>query len=152
VEDREAEQHRRFAVATFNAAWELMNKNVRTRDEDDEMLATTFASRYHWGKIGGPEQLATADWQVARAASLAGLPELALRFAERALERTEDAGLRDYHIASRYEGLARAHACAGNDAERDRYIARAKEALANISDADDREVIERQLSSVPGYG
>jgi hypothetical protein len=38
-----------------------------------------------------------------------------------------------------------------NDAERDRYIARAKEALANISDADDREVIERQLSSVPGY-
>jgi hypothetical protein len=48
------------------------------------------------------------------------------------------------------EGLARAHDTAGHGAERDSWAAKARELLATLTDAEDRELIEGQLSSIPG--
>jgi hypothetical protein len=141
--------HRRFGAGLFNQTWELIETENRTADEDDEMLAAAFASRLHWGPIGDASNHATGDWQIAHVLSLLGHGELAVRFAEKALRTVESAGIGDYLLASAFEGVARAYAAAGNQAERDRYVQLASQALDQIADPEDRKVIEEQLSTVP---
>ena len=53
-------------------------------------------------------------------------------------------------LASTQEGLARAHAVAGHDDERDRWAADARATLSEVDDVEDRELIESQLDTVPG--
>jgi hypothetical protein len=46
--------------------------------------------------------------------------------------------------------MARAHAVAGHDRERDQWAADARATLAGVDDDEDRELIESQLATVPG--
>lgn len=144
--------HRPHAAALYNRAWELLETADRTPEQDREMIAAAFGSRYHWQLAGGPEQIAVGDWMIANVAARLGLADTALLFARAAVEAAEAHDeFADYVLASCYEGMARAQATAGNDAERDRYIELSKKALQRIEEDDDRQVIEDQLRSVPGY-
>jgi hypothetical protein len=142
--------HRTFAGAAFNRSWELIEMPDRSPADDAELLATVFASRYHWDPIGNDENKAVGDWQIAHAASHLGLAQIALTFSMSALERAQAAaGLSDWLLASCYEGVARAHATAGNVSERDRYIALARSAIDTLADPEDRELIESQINTIP---
>ena len=146
-----SDENRRFAVDTYNAAWELLDSPDRTSAEDDEVLTLAFASRYHWGQAedGGDEQLAIGDWFIGHVAAHLGLSALAVRFSGRALDRVESTGTGGWLLASAYEGMARAHACAGDAEGRQRYTLLAEAALDGIDDPEEREVIEDQLRSIP---
>ena len=146
----DVDARRQEAVAAFNRAWELIDSPQRSNDDDAEMLTSAFVSRYLWDSIGGDEQRAVGDWQIAHVASLLGHSELALSFASRALGRVLRNGWTDWRLASCYEGMARAQASAGNDRERDRWVGLAREALAGIDDEEDRDLIASQLASVGG--
>jgi hypothetical protein len=142
--------HREIAVSTYNAAWDLLDSPDRTLDDDDRLLALAFTSRHHWGEAGGEdEQLAVGDWFIGHVAAHLGLAGVAQRFSQRALDRVEASGLDGWLLASVYEGMARAAACAGNAEDRARYTELATGALAAVDDPEEREVIEEQLSSIP---
>ena len=116
--------HRALAVAAFNASWELLERD-RTQEEDLELLEVAFASRHHWRREGGPQQLAIADWMVSRCFAELGAGALALRFARSALaEEPPDAPA--WLSASLLEGLARAHAANEDWVERDGAAASAE--------------------------
>ncbi len=139
--------HRSLAAAAFNASWELLERE-RTDDEDLELLEVAFASRHHWRAAGGAQQVAIADWMVSRCFAELGDGPLSLRFARSAVAHEPDdaaAWLR----ASLLEGLARAHAANGDQAERDDAMARARVALAEESHKESRELIDAQLATVP---
>ena len=44
------EWDKRQAVENFNAVWELVEKESRTKEEDLLMIHTAHAPRFHWGK------------------------------------------------------------------------------------------------------
>ena len=142
---------RALAVRLFNRTWELLDAE---RDEagDREVLATAMASRLHWQDIGTDENLAAGDWLVAHVASRLGHADLALDFAAAAHERvsTSSDQLPSWLVASTLEGLARAHAVAGHDEERDAFAADARRVLEAVEDDEDREIVEGQLATVPG--
>ena len=141
--------HRELAVDTYNAAWDLLDSPTRTVDEDDRVLALAFTSRHHWGEAGGgDEQLAVGDWFIGHVAAHLGLAGVAQRFSQRALDRVEAAGLDGWLLASVYEGMARAAACAGDAESRRQYTDLAEAALAAVDDPDEREVVEDQLRSI----
>lgn len=147
--------HRALAIGYFNAAWDLIDAASRTPEEDQEMLSLALASRQHWVEAGGSlENLVVADWQVAHVASLAGLPDTALSFARSAVARTDasDADLPVWMKASAHEGLARAHAAAGDRDGYQREAAITTELLTSVDDADDRELVAGQLASIPPPG
>ena len=145
-----SDENRRYAVELYNAAWDLLDSPDRTPTQDDEVLAMAFASRHHWGAAdGGDEQLAVGDWFIGHVAAHVGLAEVALRFSSRALDRVEATGGGGWLLASVYEGMARAHGCSGNAAERARFTELAEAALDAIEDPEEREVIEDQLRSIP---
>ena len=142
--------HTSFAKAAFNGAWDLIDKPDRSADDDRQMLTLAFASRWHWGEVGSAENKAIADWQVAHVASLIGETSLALAYAQAAYDAARrDDDLPDWLRASTAQGLARAHACAGDRASYEVYAAEARELIEHLDDEEDRELILGQLASIP---
>jgi DNA-binding transcriptional MerR regulator len=140
---------RKLAADLFNHTWTLLEKLDRTPSEDDEMIHSAHASRFHWGEVGEPVNLARGEWQCARVYSVLGRAEPALYHARRCLEINEAAGSTDWDIAAAYEAMARANLAAG-DTERVAYWkARAVEALDGIADRDDREIVEGDIATLP---
>lgn len=143
-----ADARRELAVELYNQTWVLIDQAGRTAADDRRMLASAMGSRALWQEIGGPEQHAVGDWQVAHVASLLGHADLALDFAAAAHETAFSADVPDWLRASVCEGLARAHASAGHAEERDDWIIRAQEELERVVDPDDRRLIEDQLAGI----
>ena len=149
--DLAPEAQRALAVRLFNRTWELLDSE-RDAAGDREVLATAMASRLLWQGVGTDENLAAGDWLVSHVASRLGHGDLALDFAAAAHERvsTSNEQLPPWLVASTLEGLARAHAVAGHDEERDAFAADARSVLEAVDDDEDREIVEGQLATVPG--
>lgn len=145
----DAATHQKLAGQLFNRCWDLLETEPRDDVQNRELLTAALTSRFHWQTIGTEENLAVCDWMASRAFAAVGDGRAAVDFANAALTRAEGAGLGDWVVASMYEGLARAHAAAGDRASRDVAYARAERAVAAINDAEDRELIASQLATVP---
>jgi DNA-binding transcriptional MerR regulator len=142
--------HRRLGVDLFNYTWTFLEKENRTRDEEDEMLFATHASAYHWLHAEGaqPQNRARGEWQIARVYAVLERGEPAIHHAQRCLDHCQENGIGDWDLAFAYEALARAHKVAGNDGEFRRNLELAREAGAKIADAEDRELLEKDVDEL----
>ncbi len=143
------DSERQLAADLFNLVWTLLEQAGRTTEDDDRMVHAAHASRYHWGQVGGPEQLAIGEWQCARVYSVLGRAEPALHHARRCLEIATASTVPEWLIASAHEGLARAYAVAGQRESALASRAAAEAALAKVADAEDRQVVQDDLASLP---
>jgi DNA-binding transcriptional MerR regulator len=144
----ELPSERQLAADLFNLVWTLLEQPGRTTADDDRMVHAAHASRYHWGQVGGPEQVAIGEWQCARVYSVLGRAEPALHHARRCLEIATAGAVPDWLVASGQEGLARAYLVAG---QRESALAAreaAEAALAKVPDAEDRQVVQDDLASL----
>jgi DNA-binding transcriptional MerR regulator len=143
---------RLLGAQLFNEAWRLMELEGRTRDDDDRMIHTAHASRYHWGQVPGvaPAHLARGEWQVSRVYAVLGRPEPALHHARRVLDHCQENGIGDWDLAFAYEALARAHAVAGDTAQARRYTDQALAAAKDIAEDNERELVLADLETIPG--
>jgi hypothetical protein len=145
--DRETE--RRLASGLYNDVWRLMELPERRPEQDDEMLHAAHASRHHWGRIGKPVNLARGEWLCSRVYAVLRRPEPAIWHASRCLQLlTNLGGGEDWDEAAACEALARAYSVAGDRDESHRWIAKAREALESIANADDRNPIEADLKTI----
>jgi DNA-binding transcriptional MerR regulator len=151
--DLDAAAHRRLGVDLFNSTWTLIEKADRTPAETDEMIHAAHASRYHWSRAGTTVNLGRGEWQIARVYCVLGRAEPALWHAERCLAYAEQAAAEGeaelWDLPAAYEAMARAHAIAGDTATAVTWRDRAREALAAVPEADDREIIEGDLATLP---
>jgi hypothetical protein len=141
--------HRTFGGSLFNDCWDLIEQDDRTADDDVEMLSLAMASRWHWSQVGGPEEIATGDWQVAHVASLLGLADVAERFAQRNLAIAVAEDWNGWRLASAHEAMARAFAAAGDPEGRNRHLALGRTALESETDDESRAAVAEQLDAVP---
>jgi hypothetical protein len=145
----DAAAHRKLAVDLFNFVWTLLDKADRSREEADTMLHAAHASRYHWGLVGAPVNLARGEWQVSRVYSVLARGEPAAWHAQRCLEICQQHGIGDFDLAYAYEALARAAQVAGRRDDCRRWRVLAAEAAGQIAEADDREQLDRDLATIP---
>lgn len=146
---QERANDRAQAVALFNDAWRLLDLPERTSAEDYDLIHCTHASRWHWGRAGGPQEWAVGEWLCSRAYAVLGRAEPALVHAQRCVDLCAEHALDGFVVASAHEALARAHAVAGDlDAARiERDIAAGL--AAALDDLEDRAVVEGDLASLP---
>lgn len=146
--DETARWHREFAPTAFNNTWTLLDKTERTREQEEEMLASTFAQRYHWYSVGEPKNWAIADWQVSRVAAVLGYAELSRRFGERSLELAEEHDLGPFVKGFAHEAIARAAADVDDVETFTEHLEMAKAALPEIEDSHEREVLQADLTEM----
>jgi DNA-binding transcriptional MerR regulator len=145
------DEDRRIGIALFNATWTMMEKESRTRDEDDTMLHMAHASRYHWGASGtDATHLARGEWQCSRVYAILGRPEPCLHHAQRVLDLCQENGIGGFDLAFGYEALARGYAVAGDAEQARAYTEQALAAADDIAEDDDRELLLSDLETIPG--
>jgi DNA-binding transcriptional MerR regulator len=139
---------RALAVDLFNHVWTLLETTDRTQLQDDEMLHAAHASRYHWGEVGEPVNLVRGEWQCSRVYSVLGRAEPAMWHARRCLALCEEHGIGDFDVAFAWEAIARAARVAGDHAEADAALTRARSLAASIAEDDDRELLLGDLATI----
>ena len=145
----DAETERRLAAGLYNDVWRLMELPIRLPEQDDEMLHSAHASRYHWGNVGEPVNLARGEWLCSRVYAVLGRAEPALWHAHRCLEvLAGSGGGESWDLPAAYEALARASHVAGDAVETRRWMDMAHAALSAVTDADDRKPIEDDLRTI----
>ncbi|HUG09155.1 MAG TPA: hypothetical protein VMP13_09730 [Acidimicrobiia bacterium] len=152
TEDPSAEDiaswHRTMAQLAFNHAWELLDANDLTREEEEEMLAATFASRYHWYQVGTERNRAIADWQVSRVAVVLGYADLGRRFGERSLELAIEYDLDPFVEGFAHEAIARAAAEVDDVETFTEHLELARSALAAVEDDGERDILQADLAEM----
>jgi hypothetical protein len=152
----ELDWHRKMAVQLFNKTWDLIDKgDNRTKDEDNEMIHSAHASRFHWGIVvnsgeypkTGPTNLERGDWQISRVYSLLKHSEAALYHANRCLGICEENKIGDFDLAFAYEAMARALTVAGKE-DANTYIEKAKAAAEKIVKKEDKEYFLSELATI----
>jgi hypothetical protein len=132
----------------FNRAWQLLDAAPLSREQEEELLAATFASRHNWYQVGTAENLAIADWQISRVAAVLGYAELALRFAERSLTLATEHDLGPFVTGFAHEAIARAAAEVDDVETFAEHVGRARALLADIEDDEDRDVLAADLAEM----
>lgn len=140
--------HRTFAPMAFNHTWALLDAGALNREQEEEMLASTFTQRHHWYQVGTPRNWAIADWQVSRVAAVLGYPDLARRFAERSLELAEEHGLDPFVTGFAHEALARAAASVDDIETFTEHLELARARLAEIEDEEERDTLQSDLAEM----
>jgi hypothetical protein len=150
----EAEAHRFFAIDYNGKTWDLLDKADRTADDDELMVHSAHASCRHWLVAGTGVNHQRGEWLIARVYTVLGLGEAALRHAERTLQLTEkySSEMEDFDVAFAYEGVARAHAAAGNKSEAAGFVERATKAGEAIEDAGNREYFFGDMNGGEWFG
>jgi DNA-binding transcriptional MerR regulator len=145
----DAQTQKALAASLFNRVWELLEQADRTPSDDDEMVNAAHASRLLWSTIGDAQNFAIGDWQISRVYAVLGRSEPAVFHARRCLEHATLVEGQPWLLASAYEGLARAYAVAGDRAAASEWKAKAEARLREVEDADDREIVERDIATLP---
>jgi len=151
TDDELTKAQKQLAIDLFNSVWDMLKMSERTQAEDDNMLHAAHASRYHWGQVGAPVNLARGEWQVSRVYSVLKRAEPALYHARRCLELCQENQIGDFDLAYAYEALARASAVAGDLDECKRYLSLALQAAEDIVEEEDKKYFLSDLETVPGY-
>ena len=143
---------RLLAAQLFNETWRLMEQDGRSRQDDDRMIHTAHASRYHWGQVPAatPAHLARGEWQISRVYTVLGRAEPALHHARRVLDLCQENGIGDWDLAFAYEALARACAIAGDAGQAREYTDQALAAAEDIAEDAERELLLADLETIPG--
>jgi hypothetical protein len=145
-----ADEERQLAIRLFNGVWGLLDREDRSPAGDDEMLHMAHASRFHWGKVGQPENLARGEWQCSRVYAALGRAEPCRFHAQRVLDICEEHGIGDFDLAFAYEALARAAAVAGDPDAARALAEKAVAACEQVTDPEDRQLVLGDLETVPG--
>jgi len=150
AEALDPEAQRQLGIDLFNRCWTFIEKDERTREEDDEMIHCAHASAYHWMQVGTKANRSRSEWQCSRVYAITGHVEEALRHARRCLELVEGHPdeMADWDLPAAYEALARAYMVAGDVEETRRYAELGREAVAKIEDEDDRAVMEADFATI----
>ena len=142
--------HKYFSADCFNRAWDLIEKKDRSPEENDNMLALSMSSFWHWTqrKDCTAENLSVAYWQLSRIFVLLDQSFNALRYGELCLVISQDPSLPPYCLGYAYEALARAHMKLGSEEKAIAYMEQAKKVSMRMKDPETRKSLLSDLDTI----
>jgi len=145
----QGEAHLYFAREMSAETWQLLDKENRTIEDDERLLAAAFASYYHLLYTGKEVHRQRAEYMIARVYLALGNPQEALFHARRCLELTEQYQdqMQDFDFAFAYEICARANTIFGQADIAYEYWELASIAGNHIKDDEDRKIFYDDLNA-----
>lgn len=150
--DLTAEEHRERGIEINNDTWRYIEMAERSDEDDEAMIRSAFAARYHWSFAARRTVAndARGEWLLAKVHVLAGRHETGLHYGRRCLAAVEQGGLADFDLAYAHEAIARALAALGRTDEAAGHLATAR--AVPIADPEDRALVESDLAAGPWFG
>jgi hypothetical protein len=142
------DDERRLAATLFNHTWDLLEKPERTATDNDEMIHSAHASRYHWGVVGTPTNLARGEWQCSRVYAVLGRSEPALHHAQRCLTLAIENDLSAFDVGAAHEAMARAYRVGGRPDKVAEHLELADAQMAKVTEAEDRKILGDDLDAL----
>lgn len=145
-----AAAHKYFSAHCFNKAWDLMEKQNRTAQEDEEMVRLSLASHWHWTQREDytNKEMSIAHWQTSRIYAILGQADNARRYAQLCLEASQGEVLPPFCLGYAYEALARAESVAGNGDKMEEYLHEARGVAEKMSDPDVKKQFLEDLNTI----
>lgn len=142
--------HEYFSATCFNQAWDLIEREARTPEEEEQMLHLSMTSLWHWMQRPdcGSKELSLGYWQISRVYAITGRPDNATWYAERCREVTEDADLPAFYLGYAYEALARAAMAGRNKQAAMEYVMQARELAKREQSDEDRQLLLDDLATI----
>jgi hypothetical protein len=143
-----AAAHKFFSADCFNRAWDLMDKQVRSAEDDRMLVLLNQASLYHWSQRpdNDNKSMSIGYWQASRIQSLLGNAAEAKRYADICLEYSRE--LQPFYLGYAYEALARAAKLAGDKAGFEKFKAEALKQAGLVSSQEDRDALLKDLAGI----
>lgn len=136
--------HRWFAIECNNNAWDLNEQDSLSAEEQRKLLATAYASAYHWHRIGKPINRVRADMLLARVHARTGDTSRALYYAEAVVDGLDDPDSTDWDRAFGYVVLAQV-AALNNRTDQARTARDTAQALIHKLKGEERSDLEAEL-------
>lgn len=126
--------HKYFSAQCFNRAWDLIDLDACTPEQDEEMLQLSRASFWHWSQIEDctNTNLSIAYWQISRVYAILGRGFEARRYAKMCLEVSQRQGVGVFYLAYSYQALARAEMVAKDHTKMMQYHNKASSLAGKI--------------------
>jgi hypothetical protein len=140
--------HKFFSADCFNRAWDLIDKPVRSAEEDRMLVLLNQASLYHWSQRpdNDNKSMSIGYWQASRIQSLLGNAAEARRYAGICLEYSRT--LEPFYLGYAYEALARAAKLAGDTAGFEKFKSEASKQAQLVSSQEDREALLKDVAGI----
>lgn len=140
--------HRRIAMQSNNAAWDLIERDNLTAGECAELLRLAATASSHWKEIGNADNVASADllfgWALARSgAGPAAVDAAGRAFAHFSAKQSGESGMAFPHAA-----MAMALFSAGDREAYLRHYLEASQIGARLP-AEDRKYFDAAFRTVP---
>lgn len=144
------EAHKYFASQCFNAAWDLIEKQDRTPEEDEQMIRLNQASQWHWTQRDdySRKNASIGYWQASRIYALVGEADNARKYGFLCLEASDSDEIEPFYLGYAYEALARAESVAGNKDKMNEYLVKARQIAVQVDQAENRKWLEDDLASI----
>lgn len=139
---------RKLAALFFNEAWKYIEKPDRTADDDLLMIHLAHASRLHWQFAGDASRWTIGEWQISRVYSILKRSEPALYHARISLRIATENNVRPFLLGCAHEAIARALSITA-DPSVGEHIARASNFARQVEDAEEKAILEGDLSTIP---
>ena len=98
------------AVNAFNKVWSLIDKEDRTKEDNEQMIHLAILSKTLWLQAGGTNlNIARGDWMISHVYSILGKGKKALLAAENCLGVTLSNNIDDFDLVLAYEAMAYAY-------------------------------------------
>jgi hypothetical protein len=139
--------HRKLAVDLFNYTWTLLDNKERTPEQDEEMVHSAHASRYHWGIAGTAKNHARGEWQIARVYAALKRFAASAHHAQLYMDACKMHDFDDWDLPFAHEGLARANVSIDSQKARE-HLKAARDAGGNIKKEEDRDWLYKNLDEI----
>lgn len=143
------EEHKNLGIKYFNSTWDLIDKDIRTKEEDARMIHYAHASRLHWD-LSGAEVLniVRGDWQISRVYSILGMGESAMYHAKLCHDKTIQNHIGDFDLVFAYECMASAFKILGDSLHMNEYLMLGYRAIDHVKDLEDQKYCKRELDNI----
>jgi hypothetical protein len=139
--------HQFFSADYFNKCWDLIDKQDRTADETESMIALSYASLAHWKQRSdcSPMNLSVAYWQLSRVHSLAGMTASARSFGQKCLKISQANKLPPFYIGYAYEALTYADILDKDYASGRKNLKSAHAELDKVTDKESLDLLKADI-------
>lgn len=139
--------HRYFSSSCFNAVWDLIDKNQKTKEEIETMIHLTHTSFWHWTEVPEvtPTNLSVGYWQLSRVYALVGNGKEALYYGNRSLEVSLENRLEPFYIGYSYEAITRAYEILHETALKKENLDKAMEHCEKITEEENKNLLKSDL-------